>query len=319
MLSTTQYIITLGISMLVTCGVALFTNHDLATVSYINPRYAEICTIVTLILLIICLLLAMKLLPTTAVYQVSHMHDLRFGMNVFITLSNIYLWLQLDNYKITTNIGFIIFKNLISICILLFIANWAFLFFNIRILRLLNIQTENQQMQIKIEKLNVAANIDVLTGISNKTAAIKAIEKMIADGGVMFVIDIDNFKRINDTFGHRVGDTLLKNISSIIKTSFRSHNIVGRFGGDEFLVFMRYAASTKEMIERKSADLCFRCQKPLSNDDGTTLISSISIGALLLPPNSNHTFVKVFEMADEALYESKNKGKNGFTVRQLPT
>ena len=91
--------------------------------------------------------------------------------------------------------------------------------------------------EIKLQK-----DTDDLTGLKNKGALTRAINEFLADAakdkGIMFLLDIDHFKAINDTYGHDIGDSVIRQIGDFLRGEFKNGEIVGRFGGDEFIVFI---------------------------------------------------------------------------------
>ena len=119
---------------------------------------------------------------------------------------------------------------------------------------------ENIDGQVrKEEQLRQKANIDQLTGFYNKAASEELISEMLSStdesaSHALFCIDIDNFKSINDDFGHLYGDRVLKELAESIKSLFRKSDILGRFGGDEFVIFVPNIPNV-EFIEAKAADL----------------------------------------------------------------
>ena len=126
----------------------------------------------------------------------------------------------------------------------------------------------------------------------------------------MFIIDIDNFKTVNDTFGHTIGDTVLQKISSCLKSNFRSQDIIGRAGGDEFVVFLKNVSSDDLIYEK--AELLRDALQNFSLSASETFPISISIGISLYPQNGCK-YSELFTTADKALYSSKRNGKNRYT------
>ena len=112
------------------------------------------------------------------------------------------------------------------------------------------------------------------------------------------MIDVDNFKTVNDLNGHVIGDEVLKKFGSILKESFTIEDIVGRAGGDEFIVFV------KDIQEHGNA-----INIEIDNFKGTI---SCSIGIAFYPEHGT-TFKGLYNLADQALYQTKNQGRNGYT------
>lgn len=166
------------------------------------------------------------------------------------------------------------------------------------------------------ENLKQMAEIDSLTGIYNKGAVSSLIGKILDSSSytekhALLVLDIDNFKSINDTVGHSAGDEALKCLSDKIKTQLRKSDIFGRIGGDEFVVLLKNVHSTQE-IKQRANELCDSFSDKICFD-GKTVEVSCSIGIAVRSETVND-FSTLFEKADVALYESKRNGKNQITV-----
>lgn len=163
------------------------------------------------------------------------------------------------------------------------------------------------------------AETDALTGFLNKISTENHITSYISsrpadgDGTVqaMALIDIDNFKSVNDKLGHHVGDEALKEVSSKLRSIFRSGDILGRIGGDEFMVFMTNVPDIEAV-----RSICSRINKSIKKDypckDGCITISC-SIGVALYPVHGE-SFAELYSNADIAMYVTKSGGKNGFTI-----
>ena len=153
---------------------------------------------------------------------------------------------------------------------------------------------------------------DTLTGLYNKAAAQERVEKYLAESGerelsALMVLDVDDFKLINDRYGHMFGDAVLVEMSSKIAGLFRGEDTVARIGGDEFLIFMP-AVPDKETAERRASEIIRRLGALLKeNLDGQRF--SVSIGVAFTMEGA-HTFADLFNQADRALYRAKAAGKN---------
>ncbi len=164
----------------------------------------------------------------------------------------------------------------------------------------------------KVKEIFDEAKRDSLTKLYNKSETQKAVARVIEecpnDLHAMFLIDIDDFKEINDTFGHTYGDTVIADVANTIKENFRSEDIVGRVGGDEFLVFMKDVLQDKAIAKAKN--LCRILEKSYRGDTVSKQIS-ISIGIAFYGKDGK-TFQTLFEKADHAMYRAKQGGKSGF-------
>lgn len=152
---------------------------------------------------------------------------------------------------------------------------------------------------------------DVLTGLYNREYTEKlANEKLAQTGrGSLFMIDMDNFKAINDTYGHMAGDAVLKMLAETLQKEADTCDIVCRIGGDEFIMFFE-GETDKNILSRKaSAIIADICNKLEVNRYETN--SSISVG-IAQAPDDGADFSKLYNSADKALYHVKQNGKNSF-------
>ncbi len=156
------------------------------------------------------------------------------------------------------------------------------------------------------------ADTDLLTELNNKAATERKIQEYLDNNpngrALMFILDIDNFKKINDTMGHAFGDTLLKTLGKEIKTEFRMTDIIGRTGGDEFMVFLKDV--TDDLIVEREANRITRFFHDFkAGGDYVKYSASASIGAAIYPDDAK-TFKDLYVAADQALYKAKRRGKN---------
>lgn len=157
---------------------------------------------------------------------------------------------------------------------------------------------------------------DSMTGLYEKISGIHYIknELKIRDSKAvhaLYMIDIDNFKSINDNFGHAAGDKAIIEAANIISGVFRDSDIVLRFGGDEFAVFAVHITGM-DYVEQKAAELCAAMQK--SYGENTKICSiSASVGIACFPFHGL-SYEELFKNADAALYKTKENGKNGYTI-----
>lgn len=161
------------------------------------------------------------------------------------------------------------------------------------------------------KELEVKADTDLLTELNNKMATERKIKEYIAmnpqSQAMLFVLDIDNFKKINDTMGHAFGDEVLKNIGMRLKAAFRSSDIVGRFGGDEFVLFLK-DINTDELV-KKEADKVLGVFKDFQVGSYTKYTVTASIGCSIYPRDAQD-FESLFKAADVGVYKAKRAGKN---------
>ncbi|MHB8121151.1 MAG: sensor domain-containing diguanylate cyclase [Desulfuromonadaceae bacterium] len=172
-------------------------------------------------------------------------------------------------------------------------------------------------MRQRLEELQEMAMHDPLTGIANRrfveinlAARLEEFKRYGFAFSVMF-IDADNFKAINDTHGHAVGDRILKMIGTTIANSLRSFDIVGRWGGEEFVVLLIH---TKNEDLFKLADRLRRMieNSTLTLDNGETLKVTVSAGTTAA--QAGDTVGSLIERADKLMFESKRRGRNQVSV-----
>ncbi len=161
-------------------------------------------------------------------------------------------------------------------------------------------------------ELQSKAETDLLTDLLNKIATEKQIKEYLENEGkdkcaIMFVLDIDNFKKINDTMGHAFGDEVLSTLGRRIKSEFRINDIVGRTGGDEFVVFLKDMKD--EGIIRKEADRVASFFRDFNVGEYVKYSATASIGAAVYPVDATD-YDGLYKAADQALYKAKRRGKN---------
>ena len=160
--------------------------------------------------------------------------------------------------------------------------------------------------------LREKASLEGMTGALNRETAEREITRELAltEAGFLFMIDVDNFKQVNDTLGHAKGDELLIQMVEDIKGAFRQEDLVGRTGGDEFVVFMSHT--------HDQAAACLKAERlleSLSERREGRLSVSIGIAAY---PEAGRSFSELFEAADKAMYEAKRQGKRGYQLTAKP-
>ena len=159
-----------------------------------------------------------------------------------------------------------------------------------------------------IAHLNFKASHDELTGAYNRAGYDLLLTSIDMENTYMLLFDVDNFKSINDTFGHETGDKVLVKLVQILKNSFRADDHICRIGGDEFVVFMVHSTQVQhDLIARKIDQINRELQSP---EDGLPAVS-LSVGIV---HGSQATDIdNLFESSDAAMYESKKHGKHTYT------
>ncbi|MEF9962134.1 MAG: diguanylate cyclase [Erysipelotrichaceae bacterium] len=183
--------------------------------------------------------------------------------------------------------------------------------------RLVGYMSDIDGMKKQAALLETKAQMDAMSGLYNKVAMNTLVDKELSINPnelcALIVLDIDNFKDINDTYGHAFGDVVLIEISSKLKASFRNDDILARMGGDEFAVLMKNVTDTSMVLKKVSE---------LSNDLRQTYLGNkeeykitCSIGVIMIE-NRNESFESYYRKADAALYHSKQNGKDQFVLYQ---
>ena len=170
--------------------------------------------------------------------------------------------------------------------------------------------------KMEAEKLLFKAQRDSLTGLYNKGTAESMIEEYLKNEGLnnkgaLFMIDVDYFKAINDNLGHLAGDFVLTNISSMLSEVFNENAIIGRIGGDEFIVFLKNIDS-EEFLYKKADDLVKGFRTDFVGETEEYKVSG-SIGIARFPEHGK-TYKELFLNADQAVYLAKNKGRDNYCV-----
>ena len=162
------------------------------------------------------------------------------------------------------------------------------------------------------EELVLQAQTDLYTGLYNKATT----EKIIGDAvksvsGLLFLLDVDDFKNVNDGFGHEAGDFVLKFIAEAMSELFCEDCILGRIGGDEFMVFAQGKADISAAKER-ATELLLKLKAGVDYES-VRLIISASIGVVAVD-GKEESFSSAYNKADAALYKAKSEGKNRFAI-----
>ena len=155
-----------------------------------------------------------------------------------------------------------------------------------------------------------AASRDPLTHIYNRTAFEQKLAQSLSDPsqdshGVLMLLDIDNFKLINDNYGHLEGDRALKHVAESLTSAFRQEDVIGRLGGDEFLVYIR-GNFPRDRLEERLKQLL----QKLQNIPDLSLTSSIGLTYI---SGKRFDYAHYLAQADQALYQSKQNGKNSYS------
>lgn len=174
--------------------------------------------------------------------------------------------------------------------------------------------TDIDQDKKMIEDLRRRAERDAMTGLYNREAMTYHVKQHLeANPGeccALFMVDVDNFKQINDTKGHLFGDAVLSDLAAGMKKLTRSSDVIGRIGGDEFALFLKHIS--QQSAEAKAAQILQMFQTQFQFEKQAFAVSC-SIG-ISMYPDDGEDFLSLYHSADQALYQAKKRGKNQFAM-----
>lgn len=197
-------------------------------------------------------------------------------------------------------------KNTKTMVISLIFVIFVFSFFMMMIDIIGRIR-DNQQKK----ELENKADTDLLTGLNNKLATERKIKNYMMQNpktqSMMFLLDVDNFKTVNDTMGHAFGDEVLSAVGEEISAIFRASDIIGRVGGDEFMIFLKGVPNAD--IIRKEAKKVEDFFRSFQVGEDVKYSVHASIGVAIFP-QEGADFETLYKAADQGLYKAKRRGKN---------
>ena len=165
-----------------------------------------------------------------------------------------------------------------------------------------------------------AAETDALTNAYNKRSTEEKINDVLQEHpqepGTFVIMDVDCFKYVNDRYGHAVGDKVLQQFGQILQAHFREGDIIGRIGGDEFVVFMRKTENKEGAVARIESLLRKMENLPFAEMNGENVTISVGIS---FAPEQGTGYLDLYKNADIALYKTKQSGRDGFNVYQEET
>lgn len=163
-----------------------------------------------------------------------------------------------------------------------------------------------------LESLSFRASHDELSGLYNRAGYDLLLSSIDIESTYMLLFDVDNFKTINDNYGHGAGDEAIRNVARVLKENFRSDDYVCRIGGDEFVVLMVHAPkSAKNLLSTKIKHI----NDELGNSRDNLPSYSVSVG--IAHGSDSTDAINLFAKCDTALYESKARGKHTYTFADI--
>ena len=170
------------------------------------------------------------------------------------------------------------------------------------------------ESKLEEQKIRNAAELDLMTKVFNRETAMDYIEQILKNeydrGHSLYMLDVDNFKGLNDTLGHQTGDEFLIRLADKLKGSVRESDIIGRIGGDEFFVFLRNV-SEGSLVEAKAKELLGIIADAAKDYLQVKVSGSIGVACY---PEYGSDLDTLYANADAALYEAKHAGKNCYRI-----
>ncbi|ETX11809.1 diguanylate cyclase [Marinomonas ushuaiensis DSM 15871] len=200
-------------------------------------------------------------------------------------------------------------QNVVAVTVFLFVSFYVAVVINLVISRLKSVNSH----------LRTLAEMDELTGLSNRRKVLADAVNIFADSVinglscVFAIIDLDHFKKINDTYGHEAGDLALSQIAKVMSSAIRPQDEIGRYGGEEFIVIMRdinlnQAEVVVENI-RKSVE-----EMLVETEQGVVIPVTISAGLAAITPDVSR-YEEILAQADKGLYSAKRNGRNRIFIQ----
>ncbi len=176
-------------------------------------------------------------------------------------------------------------------------------------------------MDTAFSNLKKRAEYDNLSGMLNKSSFQEMADTALSDGkqigsSVMVIVDMDNFKQVNDKLGHAYGDKVIARLGSLLNQMYGDEVIKGRIGGDEFALFMQYSINDRDIVEnRVGSDLKLILELFSKEFEEEREICRVFLSAgVYIATEEQESFEQMYKRADNALYVSKRNGKNQYTL-----
>jgi diguanylate cyclase (GGDEF)-like protein len=181
-------------------------------------------------------------------------------------------------------------------------------------LQKLQLESVNAELQMKQTELQRLTRLDGLTGLYNRNTFVELTQAELAraqrqgSSTSILLLDLDFFKRVNDTWGHPAGDAVLKNVAAVANRTVRATDLVGRLGGEEFIVLL--PQTSLEAARRLAEKLRANLEQSAIAWDGQRITSTASFGLASTTAAEHLDFDHLYNQADKALYMAKERGRN---------
>lgn len=176
------------------------------------------------------------------------------------------------------------------------------------------LETVHAESQLRQKELERLTRLDGLTGLFNRNTFVELSKQELrraqrqGSATAILLMDLDHFKRINDTWGHPAGDAVLKHVAHMAASTVRSTDLVGRLGGEEFMVLL--PNTSLEAARRLAEKLRHRLESTPTAWEGGTITATASIGLAGTTASEKQAFESLYNNADKALYLAKQRGRN---------
>lgn len=296
-------------------GIILLSEAGLRL---LKPRYHDYIIIFTSTLLAFVLsyihdsinfLMLGLFLPVIVSVYYFHTRKLLFALgNTLLSVNALYFF----NEAVYSTITYVGLTTIIVMFSIFSLIAWGILLRGRELMAYLKTYFEsNQQLLVKTIWMDKLSKMDALTELYNHMTFHEYFEKLIEQHECnslplqLAILDIDNFKQVNDTYGHRAGDAVLKRVSELIRNSTCANDFAARYGGEEFAILFtdKSQADALEVVEKLRLEIASMPQKEL---DGSPVTVSIGFAEYSSSEGKEYFFNRV----DEALYSAKHTGKN---------
>lgn len=318
-LITVSYTLHLTLTLFVIM-VFFYSYHLLKKKDYLSPIVSHLPIIVTLVVLTFSAVISLFDQLTTGHVTVFSVKLLMFGLLLFIKPPYNFIIYTIP-YSIFV-VGIFLFQDN-SALRLTHLINGTAIYLGIMVTSHYFYKHKFNEIKYRVtlrkmnKKLESLATLDPLTNLPNRrffdkqVAYEKAISRRYKTKTALLLIDIDDFKEINDTYGHHAGDQVLVKLAQILQSNIRESDVVARWGGEEFIIMLSH--TPLEGAEILATRLLDTIQYHRFKTDQGSIEITISIG--IGPLYAESSFDLSYETIDKALYQSKDNGKNQYTTK----